>query len=105
MAIVKCGECGRDVSTQAAACPGCGAPVGRPVKDAAAPPKKRGLFSMLFRATWMTVAALFAIVVVVGLAGNAPGRTAASGGNSGAHDSKLTPIVARSTFTKMSSGR
>lgn len=27
MALVRCGECGREVSDKAAACPGCGAPV------------------------------------------------------------------------------
>ncbi|EGY02165.1 hypothetical protein AZA_27470 [Nitrospirillum viridazoti Y2] len=27
MALIKCGECGRDVSDKAAACPGCGAPI------------------------------------------------------------------------------
>ena len=27
MALIKCHECGRDVSTLAAACPGCGAPI------------------------------------------------------------------------------
>lgn len=29
MALVSCSECGREVSTLAAACPHCGAPVGR----------------------------------------------------------------------------
>lgn len=27
MALVRCPECGRDVSTQASACPGCGHPL------------------------------------------------------------------------------
>ena len=27
MALMKCGECGRDVSDKAAACPNCGAPI------------------------------------------------------------------------------
>ena len=27
MALIKCGECGREVSDKAAACPGCGAPI------------------------------------------------------------------------------
>ncbi|HEX7112734.1 MAG TPA: hypothetical protein VF216_09840 [Mizugakiibacter sp.] len=26
MALIKCGECGRDISSLAPACPGCGAP-------------------------------------------------------------------------------
>jgi hypothetical protein len=30
MALAKCHECGQDVSTQARACPGCGAPVKKP---------------------------------------------------------------------------
>lgn len=34
MALVKCHECGKDVSTQAAACPNCGAPP-RPLPQAA----------------------------------------------------------------------
>src|SRR5437879_4460671 len=37
MALVKCRECGRDVSTEAAACPNCGA------KPAPAPKPARGL--------------------------------------------------------------
>lgn len=28
MALIKCEECGREVSEKASACPGCGAPVG-----------------------------------------------------------------------------
>jgi hypothetical protein len=31
MALLKCGECGREVSTQAKKCPGCGAKVKKPV--------------------------------------------------------------------------
>lgn len=27
MALIKCGECGREISDRAGACPGCGAPV------------------------------------------------------------------------------
>jgi hypothetical protein len=32
MALIKCSECGRTVSDQAAACVGCGAPIRRPSK-------------------------------------------------------------------------
>lgn len=28
MALIECGECGREVSDKAASCPGCGAPIG-----------------------------------------------------------------------------
>lgn len=31
MALIKCGECGREVSDKAAACVGCGAPLGAAV--------------------------------------------------------------------------
>lgn len=34
MALVKCTECGRDVSSRAAACPNCGAPPDLPESDA-----------------------------------------------------------------------
>jgi hypothetical protein len=35
MALVSCGECGREVSDKAAACVGCGAPIGAaPVRTA-----------------------------------------------------------------------
>lgn len=36
MAIVKCGECGREVSNKAQACVGCGAPVAAAAMEAAA---------------------------------------------------------------------
>lgn len=37
MALTKCSECGHAVSSMAAACPGCGAPVAGPPAPAAAP--------------------------------------------------------------------
>lgn len=30
MALIKCGECGKEISDRATACPACGAPVGVP---------------------------------------------------------------------------
>lgn len=33
MALIKCRECGKDVSTEATACPGCGAPPAQPEKQ------------------------------------------------------------------------
>ena len=33
MALVKCGECGREISSKAAACPFCGCPIEETVKE------------------------------------------------------------------------
>lgn len=38
MSLFKCYECGREVSTQAAACPGCGCPVLTKIQNAVTPP-------------------------------------------------------------------
>ena len=37
MALIKCSECGKEVSTQATACPHCGCPIAVTLKDAARP--------------------------------------------------------------------
>ena len=42
MALIKCRECGNPVSTEAAACPHCGAPQ-RPVAQQERPPQKQGV--------------------------------------------------------------
>ena len=42
MALITCKECGKDISDQAAACPGCGAPV-RKVPAAPVAPKPQSL--------------------------------------------------------------
>lgn len=41
MALIKCGECGNEVSDKAAACPKCGAPIAAPTggNEAASAPK------------------------------------------------------------------
>ncbi len=44
MALIKCRECGKDVSTEAAACPSCGAPPSTtraPTEEAASPPAEK----------------------------------------------------------------
>lgn len=41
MALIKCRECGKDVSTEAAACPSCGAPVAQIAKAAVAAKAKK----------------------------------------------------------------
>lgn len=33
MALIQCGECGKEVSDKAASCPGCGAPVASPADN------------------------------------------------------------------------
>ena len=50
MAMTKCGECGRDISDKATACPGCGAPAAAPSTPKV---KTRPAFKVL---GWMLVA-------------------------------------------------
>lgn len=59
MAMVKCKECGKDVSNQAAACPQCGAPV--VAVAAKAPKKKTGCASVIV---------VFGLIVIVGIGVN-----------------------------------
>lgn len=55
MALIKCTECGKQISDQAASCPGCGAPVGvrkdpepiRTIQETGKPLKKQILLSVL----------------------------------------------------------
>lgn len=52
MALIKCGECGNEVSDKATACPKCGAPVAQTASVAAARPRKKsspvaGIVSLL----------------------------------------------------------
>lgn len=60
MAIGQCRECGKDVSTEAASCPHCGAP--NPVASAAAEPEKKQEIG--FVAGCLMVVMLFVIVVI-----------------------------------------
>jgi len=39
MALTTCSECGREVSDQATACPGCGAPLNAPAQTPPLPPR------------------------------------------------------------------
>lgn len=55
MALVKCAECGRDVSDQAATCPNCGAAVRKPA------PKKSGC-----RGPAVLLAVAFVLLLVMG---------------------------------------
>lgn len=55
MALIKCSECGREISDKAAACPGCGSPIaGAPqvahvqqVVQVVTMPKSRGVYIIL----------------------------------------------------------
>ena len=59
MALIQCGECGKEVSDKAAACPNCGAPIAVPQHAVATPvpviqqvqivrqPKSRGIYIIL----------------------------------------------------------
>jgi ferric-dicitrate binding protein FerR (iron transport regulator) len=60
MALIECRECGREISDQASACPGCGAPVALEAPKAAQvpPPAPR-------RSSNNAVNALLAIIVVI----------------------------------------
>ena len=66
MALITCSECGRQVSTAAAACPGCGAPVAKvnphPL-PAISPPLL--LAKTKRKRLWLGLAALFVVVCLV----------------------------------------
>jgi hypothetical protein len=70
MALVKCSECGREISDKAAACVGCGAPVDG-AKPAAAKPAQRPTAPAPARASqpwWRTPgAAVGAVAILAGL--------------------------------------
>ena len=61
MALIKCPECGNQVSTAAAACPHCGAPLS--TKGAGTPPTTIQLTSKRLKAH----ALLFMLLVLVGI--------------------------------------
>jgi DNA-directed RNA polymerase subunit RPC12/RpoP len=68
MALIKCAECGREVSDKAAACPGCGAPIA-----AAAVPSVQESHVRVTRtgAKWEGIGFVLIVVgIVLGIAGN-----------------------------------
>lgn len=62
MALIKCAECGRDVSDLAAACPGCGAPL---VASHGSPQTLQQAKPRSLRIEWMVLAGVLALGVVV----------------------------------------
>jgi len=59
MALIKCRECGKDVSTEAAACPNCGAPVVQVAKATVA--KKANKHSNIIGTFFLAIVAAVAI--------------------------------------------
>lgn len=62
MALIKCAECGRDVSNLAAACPGCGAPI--PRASAPAPSSTTGSRRSL-KVEWTILLVLLPVAAVL----------------------------------------
>ena len=83
MALVKCHECGKEVSTEAKKCPSCGANVRKPKKDL-------GILGSLF---WLTVVGLSVFGLIrfseQGVATNAPTRTSKQSAEVSKRDGKL----------------
>lgn len=74
MPLVKCSQCGHSVSTQATACPGCGAP---PSGELAPLPRKRPhlglvvvLWILVFPLAFVASAVVAAVTYVWGLPGS-----------------------------------
>lgn len=62
MALIKCAECGREVSDLAAACPGCGAPIPRVSASARSPtPGTRPTL----KAEWIILLVLLPVAAVL----------------------------------------
>ena len=62
MALIKCAECGRDVSDLAAACPGCGAPV----RGAPAPaPSPTTVRSRSLKVEWIILLVLLPVAAIL----------------------------------------
>lgn len=70
MALIKCRECGKEISTEATACPGCGAPVIPPPRPA--PAKKSPPVLKVF--AWF-VGIVFAIGIIGNYLGSASVKT------------------------------
>ena len=66
MALVDCPECGRQVSTLAAACPQCGFPITREVVESQAPRRGRGPSRWTDLGFWIIVVGL-AVVIIMGI--------------------------------------
>lgn len=71
MALIKCAECGKEISDQAVACPGCGAPVSGVAKvELAAPAKQQKKAPKLW--LWIPLAALGVWFVIAAVSPPSP---------------------------------
>lgn len=77
MALVRCADCGRDVSDQAPACPGCGRPIARAAVQASGPGKSHAAHGAILVGTFMVLGGLIA---TIGGCANDHVNTAAIGG-------------------------
>lgn len=74
MALIKCKECGEQVSDQAAKCPKCGFQLKKP---------KRGFFGSLFMAVFILFNVLMAFVMYSGMSSIDPELAKTAGGSVG----------------------
>ena len=68
MALIRCYECGKEISSLAAACPSCGAPPGAPIVPPPLPTQTRPA-SRTKRFFWGTIALLTGVVLVLVIRG------------------------------------
>jgi hypothetical protein len=64
VALVDCPECGKQISTLAAACPHCGFPVSREVAESQAPGRERGPARWTDPGFWVIVVGLVVVIVL-----------------------------------------
>lgn len=64
MALADCPECGRQISTLAAACPQCGYPVSGDAALAAAPSERRGPSRWTDPGFWVILIGLIVVIVM-----------------------------------------
>jgi hypothetical protein len=79
MALIKCIECGAEVSDKAAACPKCGHPVGprTPFQAAYVPPPREEKKGGWLKWVAIVPAALFGLVMCIGSVSDPNGKHAA----------------------------
>ena len=69
MALIKCRECGKEISDRAGACPGCGAPLGNGSSVTAPSPQAVTNSVRVERAGFKWEAAGFVLILVAIIAG------------------------------------